>query len=360
MHLDPYQKRSAHFFAGCGGDICGMLLAGWQPTLAIELNKWRCQTLRANYTGQGLRVFEGPIQSFTLDQYPPEPLLCVFLTFPCDHYTLAANMHGTWSGDALYLEALREIVLRYPEVVVIENVLGMRKFRRVMETFRALPLYACTECILYGEAFTHQKKARVFLLLTRQPYPFPALDSYRQPRPGTSLRDYLEKDAPLPPIPPYIATRLAGNTYRDRPRIYDPAQTEPVNLFTNYRRDRSLFLVRDMRAPQQVRPFTVREVANLHGFPPTYHFLGPLNERYDMVIDSVMPPMAHAIGLALDAYFEAIPALAEVPRSLGYREMLSPHQKRQQIEEALALVREPELGDWTGWAREAQQMPLWD
>jgi DNA (cytosine-5)-methyltransferase 1 len=359
MQLNLQQKRSAHFFSGCGGDICGLTMTGWLATLAVEVNKWRSRTLRANYAERGLHVFEGPVQSFTLDQYPLEPLLLSFLTFPCDHYTLAANVHRTWTGDALHLEALREIVLRYPEVVVIENVLGMRKFKRVMETFRALPLYHCTEFTLYGEDFTHQRKARVFLILTRQLYEFPPLESYRLPRPGSCLRDYLEVDAPLPSIPPYIYTRLEGGSYRDRPKIYDPAQVEPVNLFTNYGRDRSLFLVRDERAPKKVRPFSVREVANLHGFPASYRFLGPLNECYDMVVDSVMPLMARAIGLAVNDHFAAIPHLVDPPSSLGYREVLSPRQRRQQMEEALTILHEPDQVDWQNWPKHAQQMPLW-
>jgi DNA (cytosine-5)-methyltransferase 1 len=359
MQLDPQQKRSAHFFAGCGGDIWGMMMAGWVATLAIEINKWRCKTLRANYAHRGLQVIEGPIQAFTLDQYPATPLLCYFMTFPCDHYTLAANVHDKWSGDALYLEALREIVLRFPEIVVVENVLGMRKFKRVMETFRALPFYQCTEFTLFGEDFTHQRKARVFLILTRQAYAFPSLESYRQPRPGACLGDYLDMDAPLPDIPPYIYTRLGGRAYRDRPRIYDPVQVEPVNLFTNYGRDRSLFLVRDERAPRKVRPFTVREVANLHGFPRDYQFVGPLNESYDMIVDSVMCFMARAIGLALDDYLAFIPHLADPPQSLGHREVLSPRQKRHQMEEAMAILQETAQDGWGEVPKNALQLQLW-
>ena len=358
MQLTPQEMRSAHFFAGCGGDIHGMKQAGWSPSLAVELKPARCTTLRANHPG--LKVVEGPIQNFTLDQYPAEPLLLTFLTFPCDNYTLAANVHGHWKGDQLYLEALREIVLRYPEIVVIENVLGLLKFRRVIETFRCLPLYYTTECILMGEDFTHQKKARVFLILTRQPFAFPDITAYAAPRPGCCLGDYLEYDAPLPPIPPYIYTRLDGERYRDRSIIYDPCRIEPVNLFTNIGRDRSLFLVLDPRAPRGVRPFTVREVANLHGFHHDYQFLGSLNERYDMVVDSVMPLMARAIGLAINDYLASIPALADRPSSLGYRELISPQRKRQQMEEALTILREPTQGDWSSWPREVKKVSLWD
>lgn len=330
--------HSAHFFAGCGGDICGLRMAGWQPQFAVEVNKHRCRTLRANHPQ--ITVFEGQIQTLLLENYPSQcPVF--FITFPCDKYTEAANIHHEQTGDSLYLEALREIVLNYPEVVILENVYGLKKFKRVMQTFQCLPLYHCTEFLLYGEDFTHQKKKRVFLILHRQPYVFPTLETYRLPKPGAILKDYLELDTPFRDIPPYVYTRLEGG-YRDLPIIYHPNQIEAVNLFTNYARDRSLFLVHDQRAPRGLRPFTVRETANLHGFPKDYQFLGPLGETYDMVVDSVMPLMAYAIGKAISAYFSSLHHLAEVPQALGYREVKSDRQKEEELEQALHIVAEPE------------------
>lgn len=225
-------------------------------------------------------------------------------------------MHGTWTGDQLYLEALREVVLHFPEFVCIENVWGFRKFRRVIETFRALPLYHCTEFCIWGEDFTLQRKKRVFLFLHRQPFDFPPIEQYPRPPAPTCLRDYLETSAPVPAIPNYVYNRLDG-AYRDPPTVYHPDRREPVNLFTNLKRDRSLFLVQDERCPRGVRPFSVREVASLHGFEKEYQFLGPLGECYDMVVDSVMPPVAHAIGLAANDYFASLSRLAEVPHALG-------------------------------------------
>ena len=102
--------------------MCGFSLAGLRPTFAVEINRYRCQTLRLNFPQ--CKVFEGPIQQLLLANYPSGSIPIFFVTFPCDHYTLAANIHGTCTGDSLYLEALREIVLRYPEMVILENVLG--------------------------------------------------------------------------------------------------------------------------------------------------------------------------------------------------------------------------------------------
>jgi DNA (cytosine-5)-methyltransferase 1 len=110
---------SAHFFAGCGGDICGLKMAGWSPTFAVEMNRSRCQTLRANHPK--LKIFEGPIQKLTLDDYPAQSIPLFFLTFPCDHYTLAANVHKKWTGDSLYLDVDGRQVLQFSEESVAGN-----------------------------------------------------------------------------------------------------------------------------------------------------------------------------------------------------------------------------------------------
>jgi C-5 cytosine-specific DNA methylase len=137
------------------------------------------------------------------------------------------------------------------------------------------------------------------------------------------------------------------------PRVYDPDQQDPVNLFTNADRDKSLFLVRDPRAPRGVRPFHVREVANLHGFPRSYQLVGSERQTMGMIVDSVMPLMAYALARATHSYFKAIPHLAEVPRPLGHREIFSVLERQRQLEEALSIMQEPvPIGD-------VEQLALW-
>lgn len=307
------QKQVGHLFAGCGGSACGMEQAGWSGAFAVEVDKDRCQSLRQNFPA--MKIFEGPIQEMTLACWPRD-IPVHFYTFPCQSYTLAANVHGHWRGDSLYLEALREAVLLWPEVVVIENVLGMRKFPRVMETWRQLPHYHCTEFEVRGEMFTLQRKSRLFLILHRQAHSFQHLESYACKEHRT-LGDYLDQQASVQ-VAPYVLKRMEGE-YRDRPIVYEPGRTEPVNLFTNYKRDRSNFLVSHQGT---IRPFSVREVARLHGFPESFQFAGSMNSQYGQVIDSVMVPVARAIGAALDGYFAAIPGLAPQPKPHGHRKVV--------------------------------------
>ena len=313
---------SAHFFTGGGGDLSGFKEAGIKPVMALEVGRDRCQTLRHNHPG--LKVLEQPIGTLTLDQYPPERALVHVFTYPCQKYSLASALHGQWQGDSLYLEALREAVLLWPEVLVVENVVGMRHFPRVMETWRRLPGYYCTEMLVRGEWFGLQKKTRLFLVLHRQAHLFKSLQFYTEKRAGETLADYLDspddEDQPLKNVPEYVYKRLDGD-YRDRPNIYRSDQTEPINLTTNYKRDRSNHLVYDDRYPRGVRPFAVKELARLHGFPDSYQFWGNLGERYAQVIDCVMPSVAKALGLAIRGYFEAIGELAVPLRPLGYHKL---------------------------------------
>jgi hypothetical protein len=130
-----------------------------------------------------------------------------------------------------------------------------------------------------------------------------------------------------------------------------PWEREPVNLFTNADRDKSLFLVCDERAPRGIRPFHPREVANLHGFPKSYQFDGSERQIMGMIVDSVMPLMAYALARATRAYFEAIPRLAEVPQPLGHREI--PSTRHRQLDDALHILHEPDpIGD-------VEQLALW-
>jgi site-specific DNA-cytosine methylase len=78
MQLTETFQRSAHIFAGAGGDMCGFSLAGLSPAFAVEINRYRCQTLRLNYPQ--CTIFEGPIQQMILANYPAGLIPIFFIT----------------------------------------------------------------------------------------------------------------------------------------------------------------------------------------------------------------------------------------------------------------------------------------
>jgi DNA (cytosine-5)-methyltransferase 1 len=343
MELAPTDRACLNLFSGPGGTAY-VEAAGWPSADFVEYDKYACQTLRANFPNG--KVHECDIRSLMVREYSRSYYPVHLYTFPCDHYSEYANVHGAQTGDDLYLHCLRNNVLLWPEVLIIENVLGLRKFPVVMELWRNLPHYHTTELIVWGEDFTLMRKARVFLILHRQAFKFPSLEYF--PRwydvpfpalltcPGRKLGDYLDDPSvPGPEMQPYIEKRLNGShpslsekQYRDPPKLYIPSQETPINLPTNYKRDRGVALVADARYQCGYRPFSVREIARLHGFPDTHVFCGPMTSQYQQVLDSVMPPVAYALGVLLNQYFEAIEELLPQPKSLGYRYVLTERNRK--------------------------------
>ncbi len=367
MDLRNFQPKALHLFAGPGGMIKGTALAGIRPAVAVEMQADCCQTLRANYPEMLVR--EGPIQLRVLADYGEERLEVHTYPYPCKRFSKLAKISGTWTGEHLYLEALREGVLLQPSVILVENVEGMLEYPRVMETWKRLPGYYTTEFRAYGHHYTHQRKPRVILILHSEPYTFAPLEEYALPRSGERLGDYLDRE--LDPFTlrenPYYLSRMGigERTYRDRAKIYAPDRVEPVPFFNGYGHDRSTYLVRDERAPFGARPFSPREFARLHGFigwpdrESDYLFAGEYGSRYQQIADSVMPPMAYAIGRAVVEYFAATAKLKQPQPHLGYREVSSPkaaQEKRsgQQVEPAAPLAEL--VGD--RWS--VVQAPLWD
>ncbi|HEU5383304.1 MAG TPA: DNA cytosine methyltransferase, partial [Ktedonobacteraceae bacterium] len=244
-----------------------------------------------------MHIHSSDIRQVLVKSYSRRYFPVAVYTFPCDHYCSYGAIHQAQTGDDLYLHALRNHVLLWPEAVLIENVLGMReKFPVVMELWRELPHYYTTEFTVYGHDFTLMRKARLFLLLHRQPFTFPSLDCFPARHeiplpillagPGRRLQDYLEDPTTMDErsrddtvITPYIRTRVQGG-YQRPAHLYDPTQQTPINLPTNYGRDRSVAMVKDPTSPSGYRPFSHRELARLHGFPDTHQFCGGKNARF--------------------------------------------------------------------------------
>lgn len=53
--------------------------------------------------------------------------------------------------------------------------------------------------------------------------------------------------------------------------------------------------------PDQDRILTIREAARAQGFPDWYRFYGAIADRYKEIGNAVPPPMAKALGGAINA-----------------------------------------------------------
>lgn len=283
-------------FSGCGGTDLGLSQAGCEVVESVEYDPEACATLRANFTH---RVCEKDIrQELVKDRLDAD---VYSLTFPCTKYSTIADIHGTRTGDDLFLHAFRNVVLAKPEAFFCENVVGMRRFKVVMEAFTKLPdYYTQVFCPLDASTWLPQKRARLILIATRKPFPIQApAPNIRRPK----LADLLDRE-PQVEIPDYVLARLNGK-YRDRPIISDPENPHELapTCVAHYHKDVSTRMVRDRNHALKIRPYSPREYSRLQGFPDTFKF--PVSDRqiYKQVGNAVPVDMARWIGQQLVAYF---------------------------------------------------------
>lgn len=280
------------YFSGSGGMELGLAEAGLKVVQSLEIDPDRVQTLKQNFRHTVVGADIGKREVL------PQPRSRVIVgTWPCQKYSTIADIHGTRTGDYLFLHFLRHIVLGEPDAYVVENVPGMRKFKVVMEALTKLPnYYIRVECPVDTRRWLPQRRDRLIIFGTRKRMrPVPP-DSWQAPQ----MADILEKD-PKPNIPDYVYKRLRGK-YRDKPIVVERDGCAPTCV-AHYGRDRSTRLVRDPAFPHGVRPFTVREYARLQGFPDSWRFAGNERAQFEQIGDAVPVPMGRWIGQQLMAHF---------------------------------------------------------
>lgn len=282
------------YFSGAGLMDLGLSRAGLEIQESVEIDPTCCATLQRNFTH---RVRSADMTAkLAGDEAPCDVMVA---TYPCTKYSTIADIHGTRTGDELFLHFFRHLAIRRPEAYVVENVPGMRKFPVVMEAMTRLPdYYVHVVCPVGAQLWLPQVRDRLIIIGTRRPF------SWRAPRARrrVKLADVIEAE-PQVQIPAYVYRRLSGS-YRDLPIVSDPAAGDIApTCVAHYAKDLSTRLVRDARFPQGVRPYTVREYARLQGVPDSFEFTGTPQQAYRQIGNGVAVPMAEWVGRELMRYF---------------------------------------------------------
>jgi DNA (cytosine-5)-methyltransferase 1 len=272
----------------------GLQAGGLTLQQSFEIDTTCCDTMRQNFLHE---VVQCDITQKLV--YAEKECHVMVATYPCTKYSPIGDIHGVRTGDDLFLHFFRHVAIRNPEVYVVENVPGMKKFPVVMEAMTKLPdYYVHVECPVKSSTWLPQKRDRLIIIGSRTSF------LWREPvaaRP-TSLAEILEED-PRPRIPDYVIKRLTG-AYRDRPIISDPKRGDIApTCVAHYAKDLSTRLVADERFPHGVRPYTVREYARLQGVPDNFNFCGGENDAYRMIGNGVSVPVGQWVGSEIVRYF---------------------------------------------------------
>lgn len=283
------------YFSGGGLIDIGLEMAGLNIIQSLEIDPVCVQTLQANFNHS---IVQADIKNITVLSQNQSDIIVG--TYPCTKYSTIADIHGTRNGDDLFLHFFRHIAIERPEMYIVENVPGMKKFPVVMEAMTRLPEYYLNIfCPVDALNWLPQKRERLILIGTKKR--FTISPPAHQKR--VKLSDIIES-APEVNISEAVRNRLNGK-YRDLPIITDPQDPNSYapTCVAHYAKDRSTRLVVDRTHPNKFRPYTSREYARLMGVPDWFRFAGTENQIFKQIGNGVAVPMAEWFGKEAMRYF---------------------------------------------------------
>ena len=293
-----YIPTAKGYFSGCGGMEIGIMKAGINvvQSLDLDIEATRCMKINSQYFSH--TILTADIKDKTVLEQPETDIIVG--TYPCTKYSPIADIHGTRTGDDLFLHFFRHIAIEQPEMYIVENVPGMKKFKIVMEAMTKLPgYYVNVFCPVDAANWLPQKRKRLILFGTKKSY---SISSPNKINNSPLLKDILEK-SPDVEMPDYVISRISGK-YRDKPIIVDPEQPGAMapTCVAHYAKDLSTRLVKDRTVRYGVRPFSIREYARLQGFPEDFIFENK-RSSYKLIGNAVPVHMGKWVGDVAMRYF---------------------------------------------------------
>ncbi|MBQ4836025.1 DNA cytosine methyltransferase [Pseudoalteromonas luteoviolacea] len=285
------------YFCGAGLFDSGLLDAGISINQAFELDKEAVKTYEHNF-GDHIKHCD-IAEELVLEQDTCHGMV---FTYPCTKYSTIADIHGTRTGDELFLHALRHLAIARPEFYVVENVPGMKAFPLVMEAMTKMPdYYVQVFCPIQATTWLPRRRDRLIIVGTRRSFSIrPPANSKQLP-----LSAVLESD-PQVTLPKAITARMNGE-YRDLPIISDPAKGDIApTCVAHYAKDKSTRLVVDKRFPMSVRPYSVREFARLQGLDDGFKFPVSNTSAYKQIGNGVPRPVGQWIGGEMTRYMNQL------------------------------------------------------
>lgn len=293
-----YIPNAKGYFSGCGGMEIGLMQAGVNliQSLDLDIEATNCMKQNSHYFSHP--VLTTDIKDKTVLEQPESEIIVG--TYPCTKYSAIADIHGTRTGDDLFLHFFRHIAIARPEIYIVENVPGMKKFKVVMEAMTKLPdYYVNVFCPVDALNWLPQSRKRLILIGTRKPFNIEA------PKPQThiqTIKDILEEN-PVVEIPEYVISRVNGK-YRDKPIMVDPEKSDAIapTCVAHYAKDLGTRLIKDRKSKLGYRPFSIREYARLQGFPDDFYFENK-RSSYKLIGNAVPVHMGKWVGRVIMKYF---------------------------------------------------------
>ena len=295
--------------AGGGGQAYGLEQAGFDHTIALEIEPIFAETLRLNRTWN---VVTGDIQEFDGRPYKGIDLLAGGM--PCPPFSIAGKQLGTDDERDLFPAALRLVAEAKPTAVLLENVRGLagarfKDFRRaILADFYRMDYASHWQILNASEYSVPQLRPRFILVALKKKY----ASRFRWPTPlekrltvGQAVGDLMAERGWLGALrwaaqANGIAPTIVGGSLRHGGPDLGPtrARAEWLRMSVN-----GLGIANEAPGPDAPLEFipklTIRMVARLQGFPDNWQFVGNKTAQYRQIGNAFPAPVAAAVGRSI-------------------------------------------------------------
>jgi DNA (cytosine-5)-methyltransferase 1 len=302
-------------FSGCGGMDLGFIEAGFDVVWANEIFKGAVDTYRHNI---GEHIVEKDIRNVNSNEVPNSTV--IIGGFPCQGFSVAnTGRNEDDERNGLYLEFVRLIKDKKPQIFVAENVKGILSlgkgeiFDMIKNDFTKVGYDVRHEVLLAADYGVPQKRKRVFIVGVRNDLDvdwshFPPKKTHYDPQIGTletDLEPWISVGIALSDIPDpdkknselnhtYSKFKLKFNGHLGN-RYIEPDQPAPT---VTGRGDYKGGVV-VLHHPNNKRRMSVRELATIQDFPRDFEFTTAQSVSYVMIGNAVPRGMAKAVATSV-------------------------------------------------------------
>ena len=293
--------------------------------MAIEIDKWAVETLKANCPNWN--ILKADITKVSTDDIISNiknvEIDLISGGYPCQSFSYAGkklglnDTRGTLFFDfARFLEAIK------PKMFLAENVRGLvshddgKTLKVMIDIFESVGYYVqykVLNALDYGVA---QKRQRVFIIGTRRDIRAEIGEDFEFPKPHgkkLTLREvlkYVKVGGRWRDFPDNIAREYMKSTYfmgSGRTGIARRLSWDEARLIVLYTPSQK----QTKRChPDEIHPFSVRENARIQSFPDSWVFKGSMAQQYKQVGNAVPVNLVKEVGLSIIRYLDKLEKVA--------------------------------------------------